>query len=66
MMRNALLSMFAAVALAGLALIVGASRCQGQEPTALTLAENGTTAYAIVMGADPIPAEQTAAKELCE
>jgi hypothetical protein len=65
-MRNALLSMFAAVALAGLALIVGASRCQGQEPTALTLAENGTTAYAIVMGADPIPAEQTAAKELCE
>jgi len=33
---------------------------------ALTLAENGTTAYEIVTGAQPLMAEQTAAKELAE
>jgi len=62
------------VALAGLALVVGASRSQGQElkdeaakgGSAIVLAENGLTAYAIVTGAQPLLAEQTAGKELAE
>lgn len=48
------------------ALVVGTSWCQGQEPAVLSLARDGATEYAIVAGAVPIPAEQTAARELAE
>jgi len=62
------------VALAALASALGGSRSQAEElkaetakaPPAVVLTENGSTAYAIVTGANPIPAEQTAARELAE
>jgi len=60
-------------ALTVLTLAAGGSRSHGQAlkedavaAKPLVMAENGLTAYAIVTGAQPIPAEQTAAKELAE
>jgi len=63
-----------AVALAVLALAAGGCRDRGQAleagaakaPPAVVLAKDGLTAYTIVTGAQPLLAEQTAAKELAE